>query len=242
MFNLNYSTMKKLMFIAAMMVAAVSAKAQFEPGTFSLQPKLGGTISWLSNAPDVPIDDLGDKVIKLDKSPIAGALIGVEAEYQLANMFSLAAGVNFSMQGSGWSDYDEKIGDVKFEIKDYKMNLSYINIPVVANVYLFKGFAVKAGVQVGFLVGANYEVTATIKDDKAGKNFTSKYDESFKDQCKKVDFSIPMGVSYQVPTIPIVIDARYNLGLTKVNKESQEGYKDLKNNVIQLTVGYKFAL
>ena len=122
------------------------------------------------------------------------------------------------------------------------MNLSYINIPVVANVYLFKGFAVKAGVQVGFLVGANYEVTATIKDDKAGKNFTSKYDESFKDQCKKVDFSIPMGVSYQVPTIPIVIDARYNLGLTKVNKESEEGYKDLKNNVIQLTVGYKFAL
>ncbi len=51
-----------------------------------------------------------------------------------------------------------------------------------------------------------------------------------------------MGVSYQIPTIPIVIDARYNLGLTKVNKESEEGYKDLKNNVIQLTVGYKFAL
>ena len=43
-------------------------------------------------------------------------------------------------------------------------------------------------------------------------------------------------------TFPIVIDARYNLGLTKVIKESEEGYKDLKNNVIQLTVGYKFAL
>jgi hypothetical protein len=51
-----------------------------------------------------------------------------------------------------------------------------------------------------------------------------------------------MGVSYQIPTIPIVIDARYNLGLTKVNKESIEGHKDLKNNVVQLTVGYKFAL
>ena len=234
--------MKKFFMMAALMVVAVSANAQFEPGTFSIQPKLGANISWLSNTPNMPLGKLDNKNIELDKSPIAGALIGVEAEYQLANMFSLAAGLNFSMQGSGWSDFDEKIDDTKIEIKDNKMNLSYINVPVVANVYLFKGFAIKAGVQFGFLVGANYEVTATYRDDKASQNITTKLDQSFKDECKKVDLSIPIGVSYQVPTIPIVIDARYNLGLTKVNKESEEGYKDLKNNVIQLTVGYKFAL
>ena len=234
--------MKKFFMMAALMVVVVSANAQFEPGTFSIQPKLGANISWLSNTPNMALDNLGNKKIELDKSPIAGALVGVEAEYQLANMFSLAAGLNFSMQGSGWSDFDEKISDVKIEIKDNKMNLSYINVPVVANVYLFKGFAIKAGVQVGFLVGANYEVTATYRDDKASQNLSTKFDQSIKDECKKVDLSIPIGVSYQVPTIPIVIDARYNLGLTKVNKESEEGYKDLKNNVIQLTVGYKFAL
>ena len=234
--------MKKFFMMAALMVVAVSANAQFEPGTFSIQPKLGANISWLSNTPNMALDNLGNKKIELDKSPIAGALVGVEAEYQLANMFSLAAGLNFSMQGSGWSDFDEKISDVKIEIKDNKMNLGYINVPVVANVYLFKGFAIKAGVQVGFLVRANYEVTATYRDDKASQNLSTKLDQSIKDECKKVDLSIPIGVSYQVPTIPIVIDARYNLGLTKVIKESEEGYKDLKNNVIQLTVGYKFAL
>ena len=234
--------MKKFFMMAALMVVAVSANAQFEPGTFSIQPKLGANISWLSNTPNMPLGEFDNKYIELDKSPIAGALVGVEAEYQLANMFSLAAGLNFSMQGSGWSDFDEKIDGVKFEIKDHKMNLSYINVPVVANVYLFKGFAIKAGVQVGFLVGANYEVTATYRGDKASQNLSTKFDQSIKDECKKVDLSIPIGVSYQVPTIPIVIDARYNLGLTKVIKESEEGYKDLKNNVIQLTVGYKFAL
>ena len=234
--------MKKFFMMAALMVVVVSANAQFEPGTFSIQPKLGANISWLSNTPNMPLGEFDNKYIELDKSPIAGALVGVEAEYQLANMFSLAAGLNFSMQGSGWSDFDEKIDDVKFEIKDNKMNLSYINVPVVANVYLFKGFAIKAGVQVGFLVRANYEVTATYRDDKASQNLSTKFDQSIKDECKKVDLSIPIGVSYQVPTIPIVIDARYNLGLTKVIKESEEGYKDLKNNVIQLTVGYKFAL
>ena len=225
-----------------MMVAAVSANAQFEPGTFSIQPKIGGNISWLSNTPNMPLEDVDGRQIELKKSPIIGALIGAEAEYQLANMFSLAAGVNFSMQGSGWKDYDEKIGDVKFDIKDNKMNLYYINVPVVANVYLFKGFAVKAGVQVGFLVKANYELSATVKDESTKETVTTKIDRSFTSDCKKVDVAIPMGVSYQVPTIPIVIDARYNLGLTKVNKESEEGYKDVKNNVIQLTVGYKFAL
>ena len=225
-----------------MMVAAVSANAQFEPGTFSIQPKIGGNISWLSNTPNLPLGDVDDREIELKKSPIVGALIGAEAEYQLTNMFSLAAGLNFAMQGSGWKDYDEKIGDVKYEIKDTKLNLYYINVPVVANVYLFKGFAVKAGVQVGFLVKANRELSATVKDENNDWNMSTKYDESFTSECKKVDVAIPMGVSYQVPTIPIVIDARYNLGLTKVNKESEEGYKDFKNNVIQLTVGYKFAL
>ena len=228
--------------IAAMMVAAVSANAQFEPGTLSIQPKIGGNISWLSNTPNLPLGDVDDREIELKKSPIVGALIGAEAEYQLTNMFSLAAGLNFAMQGSGWKDYDEKIGDVKYEIKDTKLNLYYINVPVVANVYLFKGFAVKAGVQVGFLVKANRELSATVKDENNDWNMSTKYDESFTSECKKVDVAIPMGVSYQVPTIPIVIDARYNLGLTKVNKESEEGYKDFKNNVIQLTVGYKFAL
>ena len=61
----------------------------------------------------------------------------------------------------------------------------------------------------------------------------------FKDACKKFDVSIPVGVSYQFKA-PVTLDLRYNIGLTKVNKESAD--KDLKNNVVQLTVGYKFAL
>lgn len=41
--------MKKLMMIAAMMVATVSAYAQFEPGTFSIQPKIGMNLAKVSN-------------------------------------------------------------------------------------------------------------------------------------------------------------------------------------------------
>ena len=225
--------MKKIMMIAAMMVATVSANAQFEPGTFSLQPKLGGTVSWLSNMPKVRTDHTD-----LDKSPVAGFTIGGEAEYQIAKAFSLAAGVNYSMQGSGWADYEEKIGDVKYELKDSKIELGYINIPIVANIYLFKGFAIKSGVQFGFLTSANEKLNFKISDGNSSSN--TDVDESIKDQCEKFDISIPIGVSYQVPTVPVVIDGRFNLGLKKVNKHELD--KNYKNMVVQVTVGYKFKL
>jgi opacity protein-like surface antigen len=229
--------MKKIMMIAAMVMATVSANAQFEPGTFSLQPKLGVTASWLSNMPKLTV---GTANTTLDKVPAVGALIGAEAEYQLTNMFSIAAGVGYSMQGSGWEDYTESAGGVKAELKDAKVELGYINVPVVANVYLFKGFAVKTGVQFGFLTSAKEKGSMKIKSDTQTVNIELEDDNSdFKDACKKFDVSIPVGVSYQFKA-PVTLDLRYNIGLTKVNKESAD--KDLKNNVVQLTVGYKFAL
>ena len=227
--------MKKLMMIAAMMVAAVSANAQFEPGTFSIQPKAGFSIAWLSNMPKLPISTN----TTLDKSPVAGVVIGAEAEYQLTNMISLAAGVNYSLQGSGWEDYELKSGNNKVELKDAKVELGYITIPVVANFYLFKGFAVKAGIQPGFLTNA--KMKATIKGEMDGSNMTTDVDNDMKDECKKFDLSVPIGVSYQFK-VPVTLDLRYNLGVTKVNKESVSGVDDSKNNVISLTVGYKFAL
>lgn len=226
------------MMIAAMMVAAVSAKAQFEPGTFSIQPKAGFSVTWLSNMPNIPLSQFGVNGT-LEKSPIAGALLGAEAEYQLANKFSLAAGVNYSLQGGGWKDTDFAYQNQVVKLQDSKIELGYVTVPVTANYYLFKGFAVKAGVQFGFLTNASFK--ATSKETVNGTDVKSDTDVDFKDECKKVDISIPMGVSYQFK-VPIVLDLRYNLGLTKVNKESEAGHKDFKNNVIQLTVGYKFAL
>lgn len=228
--------MKKLMMIAALLVATVSANAQFEAGTFSLQPKIGGIISKVSNMPNIN-EEVGGVNINVDKSFYAGALIGVEAEYQLADMFSLAAGLNFAMQGCQWEDYEIKVGSNYSKVKNPKVELNYLNLPIVANVYLFKGFAVKTGVQFGFLLSAKNKAESEVKMGDLIKKDDSSVD--IKEFCKKFDFSIPIGVSYQVPTVPVYIDARYNLGLTKIIKDSDVS---VKNQVFQLTVGYKFAL
>ena len=229
--------MKKLMMIAAMMVAAVSANAQFEPGTWSIQPKIGGTISSVSNMPDFNFGKIGNTNLDVDKSIYTGALIGAEFEYQVAQPFSVAAGLNFSMQGCKWGDFEVKKDGDYVKAKDLKMELNYLNIPIVANFYLFKGFAIKTGVQLGFLLSANVKATT---ETKIGELISKQTDtRDFKDECKKFDVAIPIGISYQVPTIPIYIDGRYNLGLTKINKDGDTNYK---NQVFQVTVGYKFAL
>lgn len=59
-----------------------------------------------------------------------------------------------------------------------------------------------------------------------------------KDEAKQVntfDFAIPIGMSYEFNNF--ILDARYNIGVTKVPK-----YGDGYTNVLQLTIDYKFKL
>ncbi len=233
--------MKKLMLFAALLVA-MTVNAQRRVGTVTIQPKLGGTIAWLSNTPSINLGEYDSylKGITLDKSVMAGFVIGAELEYQFTDIVSLAAGVNYSMQGSGWKDTDIKDASTgtTAHLKNLEIDLGYINVPIVANVYIFNGFAVKAGVQFGFMTNAN------IKGEVSGKignlTLTKSVDEDYKSACKKFDFSIPVGVSYEFK-VPIVLDLRYNIGVTKVNKYD-EGFGDMRNNVFQLTCGYRFNL
>ena len=204
--------MKKIMMIAALMVATVSAKAQFEPGTFSLQPKAGFVLSSVSGE---------------NTKFKSGFAAGLEGQYQINNWFGLSAGVLYSMEGAkAKGDYEDKL------------NLGYINIPVMAKFYVTKGLSLNAGVQLGFLTSAKEKYS----------NGGISYEESVKSYCNKVDFSIPLSIAYEFP-FGLAFEARYTGGLTNVIKKSDlkaEGVKtrwdDDKNEVFMLTVSYKFAL
>lgn len=113
-------------------------------------------------------------------------------------------------------------------LKDYGTTLTYLNIPILANLYLLPGLAVKAGVQPGFLLSAKSKGKERLLGD------WEEFDVSGTDGLKKFDFSIPLGLSYEISDF--VIDARYNLGLTNINDND---LGKAKNGVIMLTVGYK---
>lgn len=218
-----------MMMMLVMATVALTASAQNEVGQLTLQPKIGLNLANLTN-----VEVISNSFTKETESGnLKGDFaIGVEAEYGVAKKFSVAAGILYSRQGTGFGTleiYGGPDGSVSEGWDKNERNLDYLNIPIVANFYFAKGWAVKAGIQPGFLLSAKAKID--------GVASTENVDKDIKDDCKTFDLSIPLGISYEFEKA--VFDLRYNLGLTKVNKE---GEKDCKNSVIQFTVGYKFAL
>ena len=146
----------------------------------------------------------------VDNKIRVGLVAGVEGEYYAMDWLGIAAGLSYAQQG-----WKFKGNDV-----DETTKLDYLNIPLTGNFYVAKGLALKTGVQFGFLMNAKIE------------------DQDIKDACEKLNLSIPIGVSYEFSDF--VVDFRYNLGLTKTNKN--DNGKKVRSDLIQITVGYKFAL
>ena len=190
--------MKKLVVMTAMALSSVGAFAQYSGGEFTIQPKIGLNVSNLSN-----YDDSDYK---------AGLVAGIEAEYHINNWFALSGGLLYSQQGADSNKY-------KVTTK-----LDYFNIPVLANFYVAKGLALKAGVQPGFLLSA--------KNDN----------NSIKNVCEDFDFAIPVGISYEYKGF--CLDARFTPSVTNVfNNDGRANYEDKsKNEVFSMTFGYKFKL
>lgn len=223
--------MKKLFLMALAIVSTLGAKAQYREGTWSLQPKIGMVFSTLTNMPKLYASDDVD----LDKTFYFGYQLGAEVEYQMTDQFSVSAGLNYSSQGSNWKDYKSPA----FSVDDCKIDLGYINMPVLANFYFLKGLAVKAGVQLGVLVNAKFKGIIEVADP-AGR-IPLLLDDNYKDDCNKLDVSIPIGLSYEFDN-HVVVESRYNLGLTHTNKKDLLGEKGMNNCVLVVSFGYKMEL
>ena len=195
--------MKKMMMMLIMATVALTASAQNtlrETGAFTLQPKVGIGLGHISGSYD------GD----FDPKFRAGFVGGLEGECYAAPWLGIALGVNYAQQG--WKMKSKSLNTTVTN------KLDYLNIPLVANFYVVRGLALKAGVQLGILLKAKTE------------------DVDVKDICKSTAFAIPVGISYEFSNV--VLDFRYNIGASKVNKEGDAQRGDL----LQLTVGYKFEL
>ena len=197
--------MKKYILTSVLMAVMTVASAQNEPGTLTIQPKGGFGLATLTDVPKAEMAGVG--------------MFGGELEYAVNEKLSIGAGINFDMLGYSIEDTEG--------IKDWYTSMNYLTLPAVANFYVWKGLALKAGLQPGLLLSA--KESYKLNGDKHESTVTSSFN--------KFDLSIPIGISFEFSHV--VIDARYLLGLTKVNKE---GDKTCRNSVILITTGYKFTL
>ncbi|MFQ8806971.1 MAG: porin family protein [Alistipes indistinctus] len=177
--------MKKILF-SILAVAAFAFTASAQDTGFGYGVKAGINIANLTNS---------------DGNYKVGFTGGIFADYRFSNLFALSADVLYSRQGAK--------GD------DAKIKTDNLNIPILANFYLVKGLAVKAGVQPGFLLGAN---------------------DGMKDAFKTFDLAVPVGVSYDF-NCGLILDARYNIGVTKVAKAEYSDDSKIRNSVFAVTAG-----
>ena len=244
--------MKKSLTLAILMMAfAFNASAQYAPGKFSLQVKLGVSGSSFSNASDIHVGELqnGFSYMRglpsnildttLESEGAGGGTIGVDLEYQAAKWLGLSVGVGYLTQGTGWDSFKFKQDGTKFRILDPKIRLGYLTIPVIANFYVYKGLALKSGVQFGFLTDA--ELSAEITADGNKEYMQANMEKGIKSNFENFDIAIPVGVSYEFNN-HLVLDMRYNIGTKKVNKVANVDGKDNKNQSLVFTCGYKFKL
>ena len=137
-----------------------------------------------------------------------GLNIGVAEEIRFSKLFALEPGVYYSMQG-----YQKE--NAKGETA--RLKADYLNIPIYAKFYLYRGFHLFAGPQVGFNIRA-----------------------------KASNYIFVSGLGYTFD-MGLVISANYNLGCTHFFKEPEYSFggsnhfrgKD-HNGVIQFNLGWRF--
>ena len=141
---------------------------------------------------------------------LVGFHVGGFAQVPLAAKFTFQPEVVYSAQGA------------KEDGGDGKINLGYINVPLMFKYAIAEKFNVEAGPQIGFLVSAKEKYNGNSDD--------------IKDQLNSVDFSIGLGASYDF-TQNLSADVRYNAGVSNIAKESDS---KIRNGVFQIGLGYKF--
>ncbi len=258
--------MKKIFILVIFMSAAIVANAQSRVGSVSVYPRIGACISSITKDNVSATSEIDNKVndLTVDSKFKPGFTAGVEVEYQATDNIGLTIGALYSMQGCmypnhAWLDGNSAFASDKayYAIDNMKTNLQYLNIPLLVNLYVYKGLALKAGVQVGFLLDEQVRedgrtMTKTKEEDGT---YTYTYGESkeyktdLKDICNKIDFAIPIGLSYEY--MNVVLDARYNIGLSNIfkdetlpsNTSSKSSFDSKsKNSSFTVTLGYKFTL
>jgi len=135
--------------------------------------------------------------------------------------------VIFSQQGSKF----------KYNSNDPSLeaNFSYVNVPLVVKLFTVAGLNLQVGPQIGFLTSAE-------REDYASGQSGPITEQDIKDDMKKVDFSLALGVGWDLP-FGLTLDGRYNWGLSDnndtVRSDSGAPIGQIKNQVWQISVGYK---
>jgi opacity protein-like surface antigen len=139
-----------------------------------------------------------------NKDAITSYHAGLVAEIKLLDSFSIQPELLYSTQGATY----------KYAAEEFKNELGYLSIPVLAKINLNRVISLELGPQASFLLSERNDF-----DVKDANTF---------------DFAVVGGLGLNI-TDHFFIQGRYGLGLTDASKNAE-----VKNSVVQVSAGIKF--
>lgn len=139
--------------------------------------------------------------------------LGLIGHIHISNQFALQPELVYSVQGAQYTVAGT----------DVKLNLNYVNVPLLFQYMFDNGFRLQAGPQLGILASAKSKVNDN--------------DTDVKDDFEPIDLGLAIGASYVNPSSNFGVDIRYNAGLSNINKN---GNVDSFNRGLQAGVFYLF--
>ncbi|WP_016989537.1 porin family protein [Flavobacterium sp. ACAM 123] len=129
---------------------------------------------------------------------------GLVAEIKLVDSFSIQPELLYSTQGATYKNV----------VEEFRNELGYLAIPVMAKIYLNKSVSLELGPQASFLLSER-------------NNFDVRDANTF-------DFAANAGLGLKI-TKSFFVAGRYSLGLTDVSTSAET-----KNSVVQVSAGFLF--
>lgn len=191
--------MKRVILFAVAVLMVCAAKAQFSAGDFIYGGKVGLNVTNISN---------------MEAKAKASIHIGAFAEWKMNDFIGISPELVYSRQGAAQKEDGVKV----------KLRVNYLNIPILAKLYVLENLSVDLGPQFGFALNGKQVAK---KDGTTLKNK--------EENLNTFDVSFPVGLSYIYDNF--IISARYNIGLTNVEDKDYFGV-NTKNGVFQFSVGY----
>lgn len=241
---------------------SLAMQAQGEQGQLSLIPRVGFSLTKLSN----DYFEIGgsQRIEKVSQRLKPTVEAGLDLEYMVTDFLGVTVGAKYSLQGTKFKDFHinvnpESSSDVMRFVNFSRVSsdLHYLQVPLMLHLYVFKGLSLDAGIQFGQLLSAKESFNYVIGDLDTKNNKVNKYyrytgngivaledgddryleySEKVTDTYKRSDVSIPLGLSYE--SDDVILSLRYNMGLNNISKEVEK----MRNNVITFSIGYRIPL
>jgi len=220
-------TVRNLIAIAAvslgsLMSGSVNAQQQQTAAENSLSPKFGLKAGF--NLANLYVDEVKDENFK------AGFNAGVYAKLPVTRGLSIQPELLYSNKGAKLT-YD--LPNILGGDGEYRFNLHYVELPVMAVINVVKNFNIHAGPYVSYLAGAN---VTRLDDDNDINDITELEADNF----NRIDYGLAGGIGFDFQNL--TLGARYNYGLREIGESgfSGEVTRNSKNSVINVYLGIAF--